>query len=88
MAKNDPERPELARAAQDVDGTPREPEGPKHYGRGGAANVIAQEGQAATPRKSTDEKTKGAEKARRESNNNGQGIFAKGKDFLNKLGKK
>lgn len=87
MAKNDHERPDLARAAQDVDGTPREPEGPKHYGRGGAANVIGQEAQGA-PRKSTEDKRKSTEKVRRDSNNNGQGLLAKGKDFLNKLGKK
>lgn len=86
MAKNDPEHPEVARAAQDVDGTPREPEGPKHYGRGGAANVIGQDTNAA-PRKSAEER-KSTEKARRGSNNNGQGLLAKGKEFLNKLGKK
>ncbi|KAL1595970.1 hypothetical protein SLS60_009660 [Paraconiothyrium brasiliense] len=42
MAKNDPNHPELARAAQDVEAPAhREPEGPHHYGRGGAANIIA-----------------------------------------------
>ncbi|KAL6709768.1 hypothetical protein ACN47E_001197 [Coniothyrium glycines] len=87
MAKNDPDRPELARAAQDVDATPREPEGPKHYGRGGAANIITEDGQS-TQRKSAEAKRKSVDKARRDSNNNGQGIFAKGKEFLNKLGKK
>jgi len=88
MAKNDPERPDLARAAQDVDHAPQEPLGPKHYGRGGAANIIGQDGQ---PRKSLETKRNSVgagASARRESNNNGQGIFAKGKEFLNKLGKK
>ena len=86
MARNDPERPDLARAAQDVDHTPQEPLGPKHYGRGGAANIIGPDGQ---PRKSTELKriSTGAS-ARRDSNNNGQGILAKGKEFLNKLAKK
>jgi len=40
MAKNDPQRPELARAAQDVEAPkPRDHEGPFHYGRGGAGNA-------------------------------------------------
>lgn len=42
IAKNDPEHPELARAAQDVAPViKREPDGLHHYGRGGAANVVA-----------------------------------------------
>lgn len=40
MAKNDPARPEIARASQDVVAAePRERDGVKHFGRGGAANV-------------------------------------------------
>ncbi|KAF2280832.1 uncharacterized protein EI97DRAFT_9390 [Westerdykella ornata] len=40
MARNDPAHPEIARASQDVEAPPhREPEGPHHFGRGGAANV-------------------------------------------------
>ncbi|KAF2200135.1 hypothetical protein GQ43DRAFT_88601 [Delitschia confertaspora ATCC 74209] len=40
MARNDPLHPELARASQDVEApNPRDPEGPHHYGRGGAANI-------------------------------------------------
>ncbi len=40
MAKNDPNHPEIARAAQDVEAPAhREPDGPHHYGRGGAANI-------------------------------------------------
>lgn len=46
MAKNDPDRPELARAAQDVDepahGVRTSTEGNFHVGRGGAANVVRQ----------------------------------------------
>ncbi|KAF2854644.1 hypothetical protein T440DRAFT_387492 [Plenodomus tracheiphilus IPT5] len=81
MALNDPERPDLARAAQDVDAAPQpEPQGPKHYGRGGAANIIGHDGQAAQ-RKSTEE-------AKREENGSGKGLLSKGKELLNKLGKK
>ncbi|KAL5389666.1 hypothetical protein DPSP01_002161 [Paraphaeosphaeria sporulosa] len=44
MAKNDPARPEVARAAQDVEAPAhREPDGPHHYGRGGAANIAKME---------------------------------------------
>ena len=82
MAKNDTQHPELARAAQDVDSGPQpEPQGPKHYGRGGAANIIS-DGQPAQ-RKSAEAKRKG-EEARAED----KGLLAKGKDFLTKLGKK
>lgn len=81
MAVNDPERPDLARAAQDVDAPPpSEPQGPKHYGRGGAANIIGQDGQAA-PRKS-------GEQAKREESGGSKGLLSKGKELLNKLSKK
>lgn len=77
MARNDPEHPELARAAQDVDSTPQpEVQGPKHYGRGGAANVIG------------DEAKRNSEDAKREDQGAGKGLLGKGKDLLNKLGKK
>jgi len=40
MAKNDPNNPDAARTAQDVDVPPqRLNEGPQHSGRGGAGNV-------------------------------------------------
>lgn len=42
MAHNDPRRPEIARASQDIEAPAvhgREHEGPHHIGRGGAANV-------------------------------------------------
>ena len=75
MAHNDPERPEVARAAQDVETPPQpEPAGPKHYGRGGAANVVGQSGQSA--------------EAKRDEDGAGKGLLTKGKEFLNKLGKK
>ena len=85
MAQNDPQRPEVARAAQDVDAPTiaPEPTGPKHYGRGGAANIIDKDGQ----RKSGDVKRKSEEVKREEATSKG-GILAKGKEFLNKLGKK
>ena len=84
MARNDPERPEVARAAQDVEVPPQpEPQGPAHYGRGGAANIIGQEGQ---PRKSGEAKRKSEEVKREEGAS--KGLLAKGKDILNKLGKK
>jgi hypothetical protein len=52
MAYKDPAHPELARQAQDVDAPPmREPEGPFHFGRGGAANI-------ATPSQEEQEKAK------------------------------
>ena len=83
MARNDPEHPELARAAQDVDNTPQPSEvpGPKHYGRGGAANIIS-DGQPAQ-RKSAEAKRK-SEEAKAEE----KGLLAKGKELLGKLGKK
>jgi len=42
IAKNDPQHPELARAAQDVEPIiKREQDVRQHYGRGGAANIAA-----------------------------------------------
>jgi hypothetical protein len=42
--KNDPNHPEIARAAQDVVApSHREDHGPHHYGRGGGGNLIPQE---------------------------------------------
>jgi|TARA_R110002003_G_scaffold97_38_gene8077 hypothetical protein len=85
MAVNDPQRPELARAAQDVDApnVPVEPKGPTHYGRGGAANIIEKDGQ----RKSGEVKRKSEDIKPEEGAAKG-GLLAKGKEFLNKLGKK
>lgn len=85
MAQNDPERPEVARAAQDVEAPapPTEPKGPTHYGRGGAANIIEKDGQ----RKSGEVKRKSEDVKREEGTAKG-GLLAKGKEFLNKFGKK
>lgn len=85
MAQNDPQRPEVARAAQDVEGPVKlsEPKGAIHYGRGGAANIIEKNGE----RKSGDAKRKSPEVKPEEGNGKG-GLMAKGKDLLNKLGKK
>ncbi|OAL06554.1 hypothetical protein IQ06DRAFT_923 [Phaeosphaeriaceae sp. SRC1lsM3a] len=92
MAQNDPERPEVARAAQDVDAPVKvsEPKGPTHYGRGGAANIIEKDGQRKSgdaKRKSGDVKRKSEDIKREEGNGKG-GLVAKGKELLNKLGKK
>ncbi|RMZ73954.1 hypothetical protein GMOD_00004767 [Pyrenophora seminiperda CCB06] len=77
MARNDPQHPELARAAQDVDSKPQpEAQGPKHYGRGGAANVIGEQAK------------RNSDEAKREEQGAGKGLLGKGKDLLNKLGKK
>ncbi|KAH8731483.1 hypothetical protein GQ44DRAFT_767348 [Phaeosphaeriaceae sp. PMI808] len=85
MAQNDPDHPELARAAQDVDAPIQaaNPKGPTHYGRGGAANIINKDGQ----RKSGEAKRKSEDATRNEGNGKG-GLLEKGKEFLNKLGKK
>lgn len=86
MARNDPERPDLARAAQDVESAPQaETVGPKHYGRGGAANIIADK--PSTQRESVEAK-RDSEEAKRDENGAGKGLLGKGKDLLNKLGKK
>lgn len=76
MAKNDPNRPEIARAAQDVEAPAhREPEGPHHYGRGGAANIVGL---------SEEERRVAQEKEEK----GGKGVVDKGKGFLQKLGGK
>lgn len=80
MARNDPNHPEIARAAQDVD-TPvhREDDAPHFYGRGGAANYAKpSDGERKTERKSDEAKREGA---------NGKGFVEKGKEFLHKLKK-
>lgn len=73
MARNDLNHPEVARASQDVEApAPREPEGPHHIGRGGAANVAKDE------HKSKADEAAAADK----------GLLEKGKDLISKLGKK
>lgn len=77
MAKNDPNHPEIARASQDVEAPSlREPEGPHHYGRGGAANVAGT---------TEEQERKRSEEAKREE---GKGLVDKGKELLSKLGGK
>ncbi|KAF2740438.1 hypothetical protein EJ04DRAFT_210837 [Polyplosphaeria fusca] len=78
IAKNDPLHPELARASQDVEAPQhREQSGPTHFGRGGAANVI-------TP--GTEQSQLKGDEAKHTGDN--KGLVGKGKEFLNKLGKK
>lgn len=104
MAKNDPARPEVARAAQDVEAPAhREPEGPHHYGRGGAANIAKTEEEkraarvaAGTEKKASGEKKRASgelkerksEDGKREEARAEKGIVDKGKEFLHKLGGK
>jgi hypothetical protein len=85
MMNNDFARPEVARASQDVDAPRhREQDGPHHFGRGGAANVVAKS-QSPEGRASGE----GERKKRKESMSEGKGLglVTKGKEFLiNKLG--
>ncbi|KAL5121964.1 hypothetical protein ACEQ8H_000180 [Pleosporales sp. CAS-2024a] len=86
MAQNDPDRPDVARAAQDVEGPGQvlEPTGPTHYGRGGAANITETNGE----RKSGHvQRNKSVDGKPGEDNAKG-GLLAKGKNLLNRLGKK
>lgn len=81
MARNDPNFPEVARASQDVEAPAhREPEGPHHYGRGGAANVA----------KPTEEEKKAAHEARKRDEDAaaGKGLVDKVKEGLKGLAKK
>lgn len=84
MARNDPAHPELARAAQDIEAPPgagRDHEGPKHFGRGGAANVIVE-----------DKKGAGEERERLVEGKEGngedvRGLGEKAKELLGKIKK-
>lgn len=90
MARNDPERPEIARAAQDVEAPPgagREYDGPKHFGRGGAANVMSGEGGG---KKSGEEER--LVQGKKEGGGGGQsedvrGLGEKARDLLGKIKK-
>jgi len=87
MARNDPNHPEIARARQDVDAPAhREPEGPHHYGRGGAANVAKPTEDEV--RTAYEHNQRRSEEARREEGTAGKGLIDKGKEFLQKLGGK
>ncbi len=83
MARNDPAHPERARASQDVDAPARrEPDGPLHYGRGGAANFATPtpaEEEARGVREKSDEEGGGAD---------GKGLVDRGWGLLSKLGGK
>ncbi|KAL9095635.1 MAG: hypothetical protein Q9165_002067 [Trypethelium subeluteriae] len=83
MAKNDKDRPEVARAAQDVEAPrPRELQGGFHVGRGGAANVAKAETDSSG--KSDIQRTEQGlgMGARR----NSKGLADKGKELLGKIG--
>lgn len=83
MAKNDPNHPEIARAAQDVEAPAhREPDGPHHYGRGGAANIakLSEEEKRAAAQENGQRKS--------EEGAAGKGLVDKGKVLLQKLGGK
>ncbi|KAF2015992.1 hypothetical protein BU24DRAFT_462202 [Aaosphaeria arxii CBS 175.79] len=87
IARNDPHRPEIARASQDVDAPiHRDPEGPHHYGRGGAANIAAPSAEEA--RANRERNRRKSDEARRGSNaaEDVKGLAAKGKDFIKNLG--
>ncbi|KAF2033801.1 hypothetical protein EK21DRAFT_108590 [Setomelanomma holmii] len=89
MAANDPQRPEVARAAQDVD-APNVQSKPVHYGRGGAANVIEKDEKrkSGEARRKSSEPQRKSEDVKREEGAAKSGLLAKGKEFLNKMGKK
>ncbi|EKG14796.1 hypothetical protein MPH_08071 [Macrophomina phaseolina MS6] len=85
MARNDPERPELARAAQDVEAPPgagRDHEGPKHFGRGGAANVMI--GEAGGKKSGEEERLV---QGKKEGQEDVRGLGEKAKDLLGKIKK-
>ncbi|KAH7132429.1 hypothetical protein B0J11DRAFT_503598 [Dendryphion nanum] len=87
IAKNDPLHPELARASQDVNApVHREPEGPHHFGRGGAANIVSPSVEEA--RLAREKNQRKSDEARRGSNagEDAKGLGEKAKNFLHKLG--
>ncbi|KAF1950679.1 hypothetical protein CC80DRAFT_426312 [Byssothecium circinans] len=88
MARNDPKFPEIARASQDVEAPlHREPEGPHHYGRGGAANVAKPTEEE--KRAAQEHNQRRSEEAKREEGAAGKGLVDKVKEgLLSKLGKK
>ncbi|KAF2499540.1 hypothetical protein BU16DRAFT_524018 [Lophium mytilinum] len=76
IAKNDPNHPEVARLAQDVEAPlKREPEGPHHYGRGGAANVAVVSEEEARVARENNAKVRGGSEERKS-------LLEKGKDIL------
>ncbi|KAI9664955.1 MAG: hypothetical protein M1821_006403 [Bathelium mastoideum] len=80
MVKNDKERPEVARAAQDVDAPrPKEPQGTFHVGRGGAANVAKSETDSSGVQPAEQGPGMGTRR-------NSKGFADKGKELLGKIG--
>jgi len=87
MARNDPNNPDLARASQDVDAPHhREPEGPHHYGRGGAANVITPSAQDTQKVVENNQRKSGEAKRAEGAAGDTKGLIGKGKEFLKGLG--
>ncbi|KAF2759418.1 hypothetical protein EJ05DRAFT_475622 [Pseudovirgaria hyperparasitica] len=89
MARNDKDKPELARTAQDVEAPMhREPEGNIRFGRGGAANHTKRSEEEKRLAKSAHEKNSN-ELQRVKTGEDNRGLAEKGKDFLGKItGKK
>lgn len=84
MAKNDPLKPQLARASQDVEPPAhREPEGVFHVGRGGAANVGKPSEEEAQQAKARNQQRRKSV-TRWTSNEDVKGWAEKGKDILKK----
>jgi hypothetical protein len=82
MAKNDPNHPELARAAQDVAApVHREHDSAVHYGRGGAANITKPTEEEARQAQSTSERSSGEH-----HDSDAKRLADKGKDLLGKIG--
>lgn len=81
MAKNDPNHPEIARAAQDVEApAPHDNDGPHHFGRGGAANIAKPNEES---RLAKDNNQRSSQEQQRD-----KGLVDKGKEFLGKIGAK
>jgi len=81
IARNDPHHPELARAAQDVEAPiKRDPEGPHHYGRGGAANVaVLSDEEVRAAKESNARKSHDLARSHDEEH---KSLLEKGKEFL------
>ncbi|KAF2090830.1 hypothetical protein K490DRAFT_62157 [Saccharata proteae CBS 121410] len=94
MAKNDPLKPEVARAAQDVQPVQaREPEGNFHIGRGGAANIVKPSEEEVHHAKKNNNNRRSNEVAREEGyvaddKEDSKGLGEKAKDLLAKVGLK
>ncbi|EOD45695.1 uncharacterized protein LTHEOB_2821 [Neofusicoccum parvum] len=90
MARNDPEHPEIARAAQDVEAPPgavrdHHEAGPKHFGRGGAANVIVDDGKERTGEEERERLV--VEGGKGKEGEDVRGLGEKARDLLGKIKK-